>query len=258
MSPATKPVAPPHASNKRSQVPTPESEQPNKRPKTVPAKNPALHLALDHLHVDPPSHPLHKRNADFVIDSALGDGGLEAAVKAPINHVLALVDKNSTGLKASDKTILRRRVLTIATQRILESLGLCLDGTFHFAKMQSNMNFEHDGNGYKSSLNIRPVMSLEDDGSETGSLSTQAPRKTPKPRELARVQIQQAAASRQVGRASATTSGATAQNKDQSGDDSSSEDDSEDDDDDSDDSSDSSSDAGPIEWPTSPQRAEKS
>jgi hypothetical protein len=119
-------------SRKRHHVSTPDSEPPSKKARSRPSNDSALELALDHLRIDPPSHPLYQRNADFIVNHALGDQTMQSAITDQISRVLALANTKGS-LDNQQSLALRRQLVLISSQRIMCALGASLDEAFNFA-----------------------------------------------------------------------------------------------------------------------------
>jgi hypothetical protein len=152
-------------SRKRHHVSTPDSEPRSKKLRSRSSNDSALELALDHLRMDPPSHPLYQRNADFIVNLALGDRTMEHAINDQISKVLALADTKGS-LDNQQSLALRRQLVLISSQRILCALGASLDEAFDFANWKENFEIQQDADEYKLTFSIRPVMRLDDDRGE--------------------------------------------------------------------------------------------
>ena len=150
-------------------VQTPESERPPKKARTEPDHDATLDLALDHLRMDPATHPLYSRNADVVFNKALGNDTFQELIGTQINKILAVADTKKAALDKWQYRKLRRQLATISAQRILDALGASLNESFHFANAMEKLEVERDADGYKVSFTVKPVMQLDDDTTEGGN-----------------------------------------------------------------------------------------
>ena len=118
--------------------------------------------------MDPPSHPLHQRNADFVIDQTLGDHTMETGIFDQIYQVLSLAGISKTRRKEPKTLALRQQLVLRSAQQILGALGASLDEAFKSTTMTENFEIAEDADKYKLTLTVHPVLRLDNDGREEG------------------------------------------------------------------------------------------
>ena len=149
---------------KRAPAPTTDGEhQAKKKTRTDPDSDSALKLALDHLRMDPTHHPLYERNAGFILGQTLGKDTIQDAIAGQMDQMLALSELKKAELDTWGLRVLRRQLVLISAQRILEALGVSLNKTFHFSNMTSNFEIEQSSDDFNLSFVIKPVVQLDDD-----------------------------------------------------------------------------------------------
>lgn len=156
---------PSSVASKRKRVPAPttDGEQQAKKARTDPDNDSALKLALDHLRMDPTNHPLYERNAGFILDRTLGKDTIQDAIAGQMDQMLALSELKKAELDTWGLRVLRRQLVLISAQRVLEALGVSLNKTFHFSNMTSDFQIEQSSDDFNLSFVIKPVVQLDDD-----------------------------------------------------------------------------------------------